>query len=98
MTRDKDKHDLALVEEECNQTIYKLICKNKNQCLVGNPSVETRTILNSLYVFQKVQEKFCITYKYFISINYLQMYFVKILLSHAVQLNNSTPIILKSSL
>jgi hypothetical protein len=64
---------------------------------MGTPFTENENNLNSLFMFQKMPEKFCITYKYFISINYLQMYFVKIPLSHVVQLNNNIPIILEIS-
>jgi hypothetical protein len=54
MTHDKDKHDFALVEEENAIKLSRLICKNKNQCLMGNPFVEMKTILNSLSMFQKM--------------------------------------------
>jgi hypothetical protein len=51
-----------------------------------------------LSVSKNVKESSCTTLKYFISINCLQMYYVKILLSHVIQLANNTPIILKLSL
>jgi hypothetical protein len=86
MTHDKDKHDLALVEEEC-----RVIYKHKNQCPMGDPFVKTRIILNLLCVLKNAN-KFCTSYKYFISINYLQMYSMKIPLSHVVQLDNNIPI------
>jgi len=41
--------------------------------------------------------EFYTSYKYFIFINCLQMYFVKILLLHVIQHDNSTPIILELS-
>jgi hypothetical protein len=46
-----------------------------------------------LYVLKNVN-KSCISYKYFISINCLQIYFVKIPLLHVVQFNSNIPIIL----
>jgi len=55
MTHDKDKHDFALVEEENVIKLSRLICKNKNQCLMGNPFAEMKTILNSLFLFKKCQ-------------------------------------------
>jgi hypothetical protein len=60
------------------------ICKNEN---------------NSKFIFyvSKNAKESCITYKYFISINCLQMYYVKIPLSHVVQLDNNIPIILELS-
>jgi hypothetical protein len=52
------------------------ICKNENN---------SKFIL---YVSKNAKES-CTTYKYFICINYLQMYFLKIPLSHVIQLDNN---------
>jgi hypothetical protein len=60
------------------------ICKNENNFKLV------------FYVLENANES-CTSYKYFISINYLQMYSMKILLSLVVQLNSSTPIIVKIS-
>jgi hypothetical protein len=49
-----------------------------------------------LYVLENASVS-CTSYKYFIFINYLQMYYMKILLSHATQLDNNITIILKLS-
>ncbi len=59
------------------------ICRNKNNFKF------------ILYVLKNAK-KSCISYKYFIHINCLQMYFVKIPLSHVVQFNN-IPILLEIS-
>jgi len=54
-THDKDKHDLALVKEEC-----RVIYKHKNQCPMGDPFVKTRIILNLFFVFWKMPTNFAL--------------------------------------
>jgi hypothetical protein len=51
------------------------ICKNENN-------------FKFILYLSKNAKKSCTTYKYFICINYLQMYSMKIPLSHVVQLDN----------
>jgi hypothetical protein len=76
--------------------LSRVIYKQKNQCLVGNPFVKMKTILNSFSVFQKMPTNLALH----TNISYLYLppnILCETPLSHVVQLDSNTPIILEIS-